>query len=226
MVKQSIDVAGQYMIGQTADGTAKVAQVDNDGKLVTSGGGGGGGNVTIVGDTVGLAKSNQLPANLRDANLSTSSILYVNNGSVIQPVGGVGDAIKTTSVSDGIQGTGMNPPAGGSGIIGFLSGIFTVVTALLSRTRTSVNTNGSGRITTAGTSQLVLEVATRNYLLIQNISDGDLWVSISFDIAVIDGPGSIKLKPDDKIILDNVTTTNPVYIIGASAGQGYTIISG
>lgn len=243
MSKQSIDTMGQYMLGQDAEGNPVVVLVDEDGKLLTSSGAGGD-NVTIVGDTVGLAKAAQFPAALVDAglrvsgavtpaatinstganSLRTASILYGQDGANTNRLGAVSDALKVTNVNDGVMGTGMTPPSGGSGIIGFLSGIFNVVTALLSSKRPALTGSG-GSILAANTSQVAVAASTKNFLMIQNISSGDLWFGFA-GAAVMDDVTSFKLLPGERMTFDSNVPSTAIRVIGATVGQKFSITYG
>lgn len=85
--------------------------------------------------------------------------------------------------------------------------------------------DGSGTITTGGTSQQVFAADTgRNYLLIQNVSNGDLW--INFGVAAVINQPSIKLATGSSIEFSlagtGVVPTDTVNIIGATTGQAFT----
>lgn len=82
--------------------------------------------------------------------------------------------------------------------------------------------NKSGTLAAANTSQQPVGTnLNRKYLMIQNISAGDLWVDFGF-LAVIGQP-SIKLKPDEKLVFDNFVPTGSVNIIGATLGQAFVV---
>lgn len=51
MVKK-LDVAGQYMIGQTGEGVAKVVKVDEEGKLIVGGGSSGDNPIRVITEPV------------------------------------------------------------------------------------------------------------------------------------------------------------------------------
>lgn len=87
----------------------------------------------------------------------------------------------------------------------------------------SVMTNRSGTLAAANTSQQVAPAKpTRQYLLIQNVSNADLWVN-EFVAAVMNQP-SIKLAPNEKLIFDGVfCPTGAIYIIGGTSSQAYTV---
>lgn len=55
-------------------------------------------------------------------------------------------SLSTIATAQGAQGTGLNPPTGGSGILGFLSGIFnkaSAIAASLAGTLTTADQNGA-----------------------------------------------------------------------------------
>jgi hypothetical protein len=83
-------------------------------------------------------------------------------------------------------------------------------------------TDRSGSITTGGTAQqLAAANATRKYLLIQNISAGDLWLNFT-TTAVSDQP-SIKLTPGSSFSMEgSYVSTEAVSVIGATTGQKFT----
>lgn len=85
--------------------------------------------------------------------------------------------------------------------------------------------DGSGTITAGGTSQEVFPADTgRQYLLIQNVSAGDLW--INFGIAAVVSQPSIKLAAGAAIEFSaagtGVVPTSTINIIGATTGQAFT----
>jgi hypothetical protein len=238
-----LNISGPVMVGLNGDEPTPV-QVDENGAILTSGGIGGN-DVNIVGDTVGLAKANQLPTTLLNNGLrvsgydSATATTIVSNAlknlsivygwdtvaATLTRINATSNALNVSNQNDGVQGTGMSPPAGGSGIIGFLSGIFNVITALLSRTRSTFAYSSSGSIAVGGTAQTFLTVATRNYLAIHNVSDGDLWVKFNVN-AVIGDLGSILIKAGDRLVYDVVCPSNSMTIIGATTGQKFTVITG
>lgn len=94
-----------------------------------------------------------------------------------------------------------------------------LTTALTANRTLQVGTNRSGSITTGGASQTVAALnANRGHLIIQNISDEDLWMS-EFGPAEIDSPGSYRIAPG---LAARVLTRNAVTIIGATTGSKFT----
>lgn len=83
-------------------------------------------------------------------------------------------------------------------------------------------TDGSGTITTGGTSQQIFAAnSTRNYLFVQNLSSADEY--INFGSAATTGAGSIKLISGASFVMESNTITNQtVNIIGATTGQSFT----
>lgn len=86
-------------------------------------------------------------------------------------------------------------------------------------------TDGSGTITTGGTSQVVFTANKgRQYLLIQNVSDADQWVN--FGIAAVVSQPSIKLAAGAALEFSaagtGVIPTDTINIIGATTGKGFT----
>ena len=79
----------------------------------------------------------------------------------------------------------------------------------------------SGTITTANQSQLVMkENPKRRYLLIQNVSNGTLWVN--FTLAAQQAQPSIQLVSGGSYVLESsFVSSEAVYIIGAVAGATY-----
>jgi len=81
----------------------------------------------------------------------------------------------------------------------------------------------SGTIATDATAQLLADAnAGRIYLLIQNVSDADLWFNFT-TAAVADQP-SIRLPMGSPpfVMEASIVSTEAIWIIGASAGQAYT----
>jgi hypothetical protein len=83
-------------------------------------------------------------------------------------------------------------------------------------------TDGSGTITTGGTSQQIFGTnGSRAYLLIQNLSTGNLY--INFTSAASAGSGSILLLPNSSYVMESsMTSTEAVNIYGATTGQAFT----
>lgn len=81
-------------------------------------------------------------------------------------------------------------------------------------------TDISGSITTGGTAQTIaVENKQRKMLTVQNISAGDLWLNEVGGTAVVNGTGSYRVGPGE---IANVSTDDPVSIIGATTGQKFT----
>ena len=85
--------------------------------------------------------------------------------------------------------------------------------------------DGSGSIATGGTAQQVFAGNTgRQYLLIQNVSSGDLWVN--FGTAAVASQPSIKIVANGSVEFSaggtGVVPTGTVSIIGATLGQAFT----
>lgn len=86
-------------------------------------------------------------------------------------------------------------------------------------------TDGSGTITAGGTSQEVFEQKPdRQYLLIQNVGDDDLWVN--FDIDAVESQPSILLASGAALEFSaagtGIVPTASVNIIGATTDQPFT----
>ena len=84
--------------------------------------------------------------------------------------------------------------------------------------------DGSGTITVGGTSQQIFATnLTRNYLLIQNISSGNLYVNFT-NAAKVDTPGSLTINPHGSLemIAAGFISDEAVNIIGATTGQAFT----
>lgn len=88
-------------------------------------------------------------------------------------------------------------------------------------------TDRSGTITAGGTAQQIMAAATeyddRQYLLIQNVSSGDLWVNFGV-VAVVAQP-SIRLIPGSSLELsyagNGYCPSQFVSLIGATTGQAF-----
>lgn len=87
-------------------------------------------------------------------------------------------------------------------------------------------TNGSGSITTGGTSQQIFaSKSDRRYLLIQNISTENLW--FNFGTAAVQDQPSIKLLPNASFVMEsNFVDTQAVNIIGATTGSKFVAKEG
>lgn len=82
-------------------------------------------------------------------------------------------------------------------------------------------TDGSGTITTGGTSQQALASNTsRVYLLVQNVGDVDLWVD--FGTAAVQTQPSILLRSGGALTFEGVfVPTGTVNVIGATTGEPF-----
>jgi hypothetical protein len=86
--------------------------------------------------------------------------------------------------------------------------------------------DASGTIAVAGMAQQALpQNFGRCFLFLQNISSGDLWVNYGVNtVAQIGVPGNIRMPPGSILLEDgNFVSTEPISIIGAASGQGYTL---
>lgn len=83
-------------------------------------------------------------------------------------------------------------------------------------------TDGSGTITTGGTSQQIFAAnAARKYLLVVNVSVLDLW--INFGVAAVQTQPSIKIVPNGSFVMEGFfVSTETVNIIGATTGTIFT----
>ena len=81
--------------------------------------------------------------------------------------------------------------------------------------------DASGSITTGGVSRLVLDAnPNRNYVEVQNISTGDLYVN--YGAAATIESNSFKIEPGESHSLEaGFVSTDSVNIIGATTGQKY-----
>ena len=88
-------------------------------------------------------------------------------------------------------------------------------------------TDRSGTITLGGTAQqLVAANTARRYLLIQNISAGDLWINDA-GTAAIGGPGSLKIVAGGYYEYPaSFVTSGAISIIGATTAQAFTAKEG
>jgi hypothetical protein len=88
-------------------------------------------------------------------------------------------------------------------------------------------TDRSGTITAGGTAQQIMaapaEADDREYLVIQNVSSGDLWVN--FGVVAVQSQPSIKLIPGASLELsyagNGYCPSQFVSIIGATTGQAF-----
>lgn len=83
-------------------------------------------------------------------------------------------------------------------------------------------TDRSGTITSGGTAQTVMPVNNhRAYLVIENVSAGDLWVN--FTTPAVQNQPSLKISPNGSYVLESSFVTDElVSIIGATTGQAFT----
>lgn len=83
-------------------------------------------------------------------------------------------------------------------------------------------TDGSGTIAAGGTSQQIFAAnASRKYLLIENISSGDLWFNFT-TAAVINQPSILIPSKTGFVMESNFISGEIVNIIGATTGQAFT----
>jgi hypothetical protein len=87
-------------------------------------------------------------------------------------------------------------------------------------------TDRSGTITTGGTSQqLAPSNATRKYLLIENLSSGDLW--INFGVAAVAGQPSLKIPAGAALTMESGFVSNQaVNVLGATTAQAFAAKEG
>lgn len=87
-------------------------------------------------------------------------------------------------------------------------------------------TNRSGTLTAGGTAQQVMATnVARRYLLVQNVSAGDLW--LNFGSTAVQAQPSVKLPPDAALVMEaGFVSTELVSIIGATTGQAFVAKEG
>jgi hypothetical protein len=83
-------------------------------------------------------------------------------------------------------------------------------------------TDRSGTIATGGTAQTLAPFNSgRRYLIIQNVSSGDLW--IDFGTAAVAASPSLRIAAGDSYVMEEkFVLTESVSIIGATTGQAFT----
>lgn len=88
-------------------------------------------------------------------------------------------------------------------------------------------TDNSAAITTGGAAQQGLAAnPARAYWILQNLSAGDLWYSFTGSAAV-NGAGSFKLTAGGTAVADPLfISTQALSIVGALAGQAFTLQEG
>lgn len=106
-----------------------------------------------------------------------------------------------------------------------ISGKVDVNLSTLGQQRGSL-TDGSGTITTGGTSQQIFASNTaRKYLLFVNVSSEDLW--INFGTAAVVTQPSIKVVPNGSFVMEGFfVSTQTVNVIGATTGSAFTAKQG
>lgn len=137
------------------------------------------------------------------------------------------------TVSDGlldgcVSGTNLNVID--TNLATAISGGKVTVTGALTITQNdSTLTDGSGTITTGGTSQQIFAaLATRKYLLIVNDSTGPLWINET--TAAVQSQPSIPLAPANAngtgggvfVMETNIISSGAWNVIGATTGQAFT----
>lgn len=87
-------------------------------------------------------------------------------------------------------------------------------------------TDQSGEISTGGQAQQLMAAnVNRRYLLIQNLSNGDLWFDFGVD-AQADQP-SVKLSPGAAFVMESTfVSTQALSIFGATTGQAFAAKEG
>lgn len=83
-------------------------------------------------------------------------------------------------------------------------------------------TDRSGTLAAAAVAQQVAAAKSdRKYLLIQNVSTGDLW--INFGVSAVQAQPSIKIAAGATFVMDNgFVSSESVSIIGATLSQAFT----
>lgn len=141
----------------------------------------------------------------------------------------------------GVQGTGASydPPTGGSGLFGWLSGIFKEIkggipllnggTAVSSGNPLPVQNvsaspvDRSGTITTGGVAQIAAAaLSTRKAYFFCNLSSESMWGSFT-GTAAPDTVGSFEILPRGSIRSTSVCETTALSIYGATTGKKYTM---
>ena len=121
------------------------------------------------------------------------------------------------SASNGVAGTGITPPTGGSGILGYLSGIQQATSAQATDTLASGNItalNGSVVVSTQGTYTIsILVSGTWSATLIAEglLADGVTWQQLPLNVVTASLPYNAVFS----------TTTNGTFLV---TGGGYTSV--
>jgi len=160
-------------------------------------------------------------------------------------------AEQTTATAQGAQGTGYNPPSGGSGVLGFLSGIYHAVTNTLN-VQLQAGSAIAGKFgidqTTPGTTNGVVVNSTVNpatiysaqqtvttsaiALVSQALSNGlVITADLTNSAAIYVGPSGVttstgyKLQPGASISY-GVTNANAIYIVSAASTTDKIAVTG
>ena len=140
----------------------------------------------------------------------------------------------------GVQGTGASydPPTGGSGVFGWLSGIYKEIVSgiklklggadvsssnpLPVQNVSASPVDRSNTITTGGAAQVAMAaLSTRKAYFLQNISSEIMWGSF-LGTAAPNTVGSFPILPNGIIRSTTVCETTALSIYGATTGQKYT----
>lgn len=87
-------------------------------------------------------------------------------------------------------------------------------------------TDRSGTTAVANTSQQIMAAnPNRKYLIIENVSSGDLW--FNFGVAANQTQPSLKLLFNGSFVMEsNFISTESVHVVAATAGKAYTAKEG
>jgi len=217
-----------------ADGKYAPCQFDANGNLRTTGTASLPANAAT--ETTLAAMSAKLPSALGPQTMALSfSITFASNQTALPitvaslplPAGASTSALQTTG-NTSIASIDTKTPALGQAAMGASQPV------VIANDQTSIPvtpgrgavTNRSGTITAGGTAQTLAAVnASRKYLIIQNVSAGDLW--INFTTTAIVGQPSVKIGPDASFVMEaSFVSTELISIIGATTGQAFAAKEG
>lgn len=150
------------------------------------------------------------------ASVTASNALKVDNSAVTQPISAASLPLPTGAAQDGVDGTGITAPTGGSGIRGWLSGIYKAVTGTLTATISGALPAGSNNIGTVNVNTLPALPAGGNAIGSVSVSNFPGTQPVSGTITANAGTGTFTVAGT---VSSNATLLNGPGQTGSGTGQ-------
>lgn len=183
-------------------------------------------NPVPVKDVAAETALGTIATNTNSAAASLTAIAASTTGAATAAAQTTGNtSLGTIATAQGAQGTGLNPPTGGTGILGFLSGIYnSLITALFTKPAPfTIVALDIATVTTAGTPVTVLNLGHFNAGgFIHTINPAGMFVAQIGNAGTVDGGNTMYVLPSQPYdVIPNLGSVTVNSTVNGLAISGY-----